>query len=219
MRQDSLQSVWHWHSLSCSATVSVSLYLTPPRCHLISLSLPPDYRPAAVHICTPLHLSLSRGWWRSKESVSEAWVLRLLRDKLTRFWREDVSQLLDDLLELQHRVLLMLHIISWDIHTHTKCYTLGVGREDTWFQIQLECICQPQIWASLHVADLLLQCQLSLCWPAPRGDPLQTQERTGLTVLIRWLLNHLWAVRQDWLWLNPNNCSYSSYYRLNSHVI
>lgn len=65
-----------------------------------------------------------------------------------------------------------------------------------WFYLTFNmraCI-KPTSDPGLHVADLLLQCQWSLCWPAPRGDPLQTQEKTGLMVLIRWPLNHLWAV-------------------------
>lgn len=65
-----------------------------------------------------------------------------------------------------------------------------------WFYLTFNmraCI-KPTSDPGLHVADLLLQCQWSLCWPAPLGDPLQTQEKTGLMVLIRWPLNHLWAV-------------------------
>lgn len=192
MRRDSSQSVWHWRSST------VSLYLAPPLCRLISPSLPPspllDYRPTAAHICSPLHLSLSRGWRRSKESV---FCDPCSPGGLTRFWGEDVSQLLDDLLELQHCILFMLHIVSCRTHTQKtlshlyEWLSVWWEGEDAWFHVQWACVCATSACrgpaASVSVVSLLAGSP----WRPPpdtgedrvdRSDPLASESSLGCFV-------------------------------------
>lgn len=95
----------------------------------------------------------------------------------------------------------------------------GLGGEVASFYIHCACPCQAHIWVWLHITDLLLQCQWSLCWQAPHDDTLQTLEKTGLTVLIRWLLNHLWAVFLERLIIiYPNSCLHPSCFGFQSHL-
>lgn len=133
------------------------------------------YRPAALHINSPLHQS------RSPLAIKQGVSLKTdvqNQKMLTWFRREDVSQLLDDLLELQHGVLFLLHVLSWPTPTQPS---------------------KTGLFFSVHASDLqqvtylLPLCPSSPCLLALRGDLLQTQERRVSTVQIRSPLNPLWA--------------------------
>jgi len=91
--------------------------------------------------------------------------------------------------------------------THTEGYTSMNGRRRC---MASHSMCQAHIEPWLHFADLLLQCQWSLCWPAPRDDPRQRQEKTGWTALIRWLPSHLWAVFKETLINIQTKCLFIS---------
>lgn len=105
----------------CRMCLSISLHL--PAIHSPCLSPRLSTRSSTYLLSA---LSLIALWVMEEQRVClwrvkcHGFYARCNRGELTWFWREDVSQLLDDLLELQHCILFVLHIISCHTHTHRR---------------------------------------------------------------------------------------------------
>lgn len=199
-----------WGTVAKCVTVTRSVFLCCSR-PLILLLLSaiqsfrpyplPFYRSTLVHICSPLHLSRSQGPWGEQRSC--LWSVECYsskdpcsRNKLTRFWREDVSQLLNDLLELQHRVLLMLQIISCHKHTHTRIQAATENVTSRWKDKVLHLACMhmssPHLspaachWPAASVSVVSLLAGSPWCPPPDTGedrvdgsDPLASESSLG----------------------------------------
>lgn len=126
MRQDSLQSVWQWHSHPLSHSSPLPFNPPPSRLSTHSGTYLLSSQPALIRLRV---MELRRVCARSGPTPPRTrWSV-----PLTWFRWEDVSQLLDDLLELQYRVLFVLHVISCRTHagsfnTSATCKGLSWAR-------------------------------------------------------------------------------------------
>lgn len=129
---------------------------------------------------------------------------------------EDIPQLLDHLLQLQHRVLLRFQIFTCEgitfrlqLNTNLTIFiSLAIPKSST---IKINMLKGNMLPVSCSRSNLWLQCLWSLCLVAPLGTPLTqaTEEKRELT---HWPLSHLWARNHEKQrrWINENQIKSNS---------
>lgn len=151
-------------TLSVFLVLQIPSYLTPPLCHLISLSLPLTIDPQQ-YIFALLSISHTPEGHEGAKSVPlKCGALRRQRSVQPRHSPGS-----------EGKTFLSCSMTSWscstvscscsksspDTHTHRKCYTSTNGHvqneKDARFHIQHPCTCGVKPW--LHDAHLLLLCQ------------------------------------------------------------